>query len=393
MVLGDRTDLGSSRFCGCEAPSPRRAGPGAAGAPDAELAAALRAGFDFAALPLLRPPPAPGARGATPWPDTLLEAAQWGSQVVGLLAAESAEPAEAEWDLEAQLGWAQHVGVQAVVLPGRLGPATAEANGAAGPAVGPDAAGFYADLARVAGAVAGTLHQPHNRLQVWVRAPLALSAGGADSFEQWQTLRALCDHHNLLKVYLELPAGLLGPGEAAALERWLGEPVQAASLPAGAFVTNERHDWVLPKRHQEALRRTMAHGIQLVLTGAGAPGEGAGPEGVHPLAAQLLFVQRLFRGIPEASTQEEVEREYCDYLQVREGEIPPAGPAGGETFGELTAKPDPRTARPRCSRCRTTWRARRTRRSSGTPRSTRRTWRRCGGRCWTATWRGPARRW
>ena len=347
MVLGDRTDLGSSRFCGCEAPSPRPAGPGAAGAPDAELAAALRAGFDFAALPLLRPPPgAPGARGATPWPDTLLEAAQWGSQVVGLLAAESAEPAEAAeaWDLEAQLGWAQHVGVQAVVLPGRLGPAEAEAeaeangaeamamaeaNGAAAPAARPDAAArFYADLAQVAGAVAGTLHQPHNRLQVWVRAPLALSAGGADSFEQWQTLRALCDHHNLLKVYLELPAGRLGPGEAAALERWLGEPVQAASLPAGAFVTNERHDWVLPKRHQEALRRTMAHGIQLVLTGAGAPGEGAGPEGVHPLAAQLLFVQRLFRGIPEASAQEEVEREYCDYLQVREGEIPPAGSAG-----------------------------------------------------------------
>lgn len=336
MGLGDRADFGAARFCGAWAPG----GGGAAGGagPAERVEQALAAGCDFAVAPLVGCAAAGAARrasarggaeaGPAPWPDTLLSGATWGSRVVGLLAQERGD-ARWRWGLREQLGWAQHLGVQAVILPG-----LAALDWTPGPA-----------LAELASAVMDAVDHPQNHLKVWFQVPLwdprhgALSrdavtsedavgahggAGsgapvppGTDPWEVWHQFRLLCDSHPAVGVALELPAesGPAAKAAVAALPRWAAEPVVAACLPPGAMCQSRSSD------HLAMCLSLFAQGVQLVLRPASQPGRDlGGPPTAEAqktsLAEQQQFLAGLFSTLPQESQQEALEAEYRDYLQA-----------------------------------------------------------------------------
>ncbi|XP_062454791.1 protein arginine N-methyltransferase 5 [Rhea pennata] len=102
----------------------------------------------------------------------------------------------------------------------------------------------------------------------------------------------------------------LGPDlpSAAALDRWLGEPLRAAILPTRLFLTNKRGFPVLARPHQRLLVRLLRLEVQVVLWGA--PHHGA-----KPLGSYLQYLEYLSQHRPPPSAYELFARGYEDYLQ------------------------------------------------------------------------------
>ncbi|PNH09519.1 Protein arginine N-methyltransferase 5 [Tetrabaena socialis] len=126
MPLGKRTDYGDAKFAGAQVSFPEDV-------PRTVEASAL-CGFDFVVAPLVRdswrpPAPAEPKNGQLPSPlnreDCLyINSSQWANQVVGQVSGwiqpDSPDPAVRQQSVAAlrhQLGWAAHLGLQAVLLP------------------------------------------------------------------------------------------------------------------------------------------------------------------------------------------------------------------------------------------------------------------------------------
>ncbi|EFJ52078.1 hypothetical protein VOLCADRAFT_56541, partial [Volvox carteri f. nagariensis] len=152
--------------------------------------------------------------------------------------------------LQHQLGWAAHLGLQAVVLPTPHRPAQSP---------------NYAQVLNQA--LQGLTH-----MALWLTVPLVLPHEGGeegedakegtavDGWEAWHQVRAQCDHNNLLGAAL-----LVGPvlPSAPSLERWRGEPVKAVLLPTSVFTSNKRGYPVLPRPHQDLLAGFFKLGVQV----------------------------------------------------------------------------------------------------------------------------------
>ncbi|GLC44329.1 hypothetical protein PLESTB_000481500 [Pleodorina starrii] len=363
MGLGKRTDYGDAKYAGVQVPF--------TGDVPATVEAYSLCGFDFVVTPLVRDnwrPPAPAVpeNGSLPSPfnrdDCLyINSSQWANQVVGQVSdwiqPDSPDPAVRQQSVAAlrhQLGWAAHLGLQAVVLPPPHRPARCP---------------NYAQV--LSQALQGLTH-----MALWLTVPLVISnqseqdqqqgaqqgaqgqgrteqnggagaaaspagPGALDGWEAWHQVRAQCDHHNLLGAAL-----LVGPTlpSAASLDRWRGESVKAVLLPTAVFTANKRGYPVLSKPHQELLAMFFKMGVQVVLTGEachdvpppappapGAPAGAAvavGPDGsplgfsisnpgeAHPLRPYWDYLCFLFRRLEAVGEQERQEASYRDYLQV-----------------------------------------------------------------------------
>lgn len=362
MPLGKRTDYGDAKFAGVQVPFTDDV-PGA-------VESSALCGFDFVVAPLVREgwrPPAPAVpqNGQLPSPfdrdDCLyINSSQWANQVVGQVSdwvePDSFDPVLRQSSVAAlkhQLGWAAHLGIQAVLLPPPPRPANSP---------------NYAQVLNQA--LQGLTH-----MALWLTVPLLMAppeepstpvpmstspggqaaADGAprphpgclpsavspdgpmlDGWEAWHQVRQQCDHNNLLGAALQLGPQL---PSAASLARWAGEPVKALLLPTACFTTNKRGYPVLPKAHQDVLASFFKLGVQVVLTGqachtpppappkppqpAAPDSDGVGgtfsitdPGESHPLRPYWEYLCFLFRRLEAVGEQERQEASYRDYLQV-----------------------------------------------------------------------------
>ncbi|PNW85217.1 hypothetical protein CHLRE_03g176550v5 [Chlamydomonas reinhardtii] len=355
MVLGKRSDYGDAKYAGVQVPF-------SDDIPKTVESYGL-CGFDFVVAPLVREswrPPAPAVldNGALPSPlersDCLyINSSQWANQVVGAVSdwiqPDAANPALRQRSvtaLKTQLGWAAHLGLQAVVMP---------------PPHAPGRCPNYAGVLNQA-------LQSLTHMALWLTVPLVIptptpahgadsgaavsavaGAGGLDGWEAWHQVRAQCDHHNLLGAALLVGPTLPSP---ASLKRWAGEPVKALLLPTAVFSANKRGYPVLPKAHQELVAAFFRLGVQVVITGeachavpppaaaaaaapgakqvtpapaaAAAVGPGGEPLGFtvtdpgesHPLRPYWEYLCFLFRRLEVVCEQERQEASYRDYLQV-----------------------------------------------------------------------------
>ncbi|GIL73292.1 hypothetical protein Vretimale_4879 [Volvox reticuliferus] len=370
MVLGKRTDYGDAKYAGVQVPFTLDA--------PATVEAYGLCGFDFIVAPLVRDgwrPPAPTVpeNGSLPSlfnrDDCLyINSSQWANQVVGLISdwiqTDSPDPAKRQQSVAAlrhQLGWAAHLGLQAVVLPAphRPGQCPNYAQVLNQTLQGLTHMALWLTVPLVLpGTPPRALHEPHPPRQ----APEAdavspmghgkqngvgcafsgpVMPGAMDGWEAWHQVRAQCDHHNLLGAAL-----LVGPTlpSLASLDRWCGEPVKAILLPTSVFITNKRGYPVLPKGHQDMLAAFFKLGVQVVLTGeachsvaspanvgaatAGGTAVAVGPDGeplgfnitnpgeFHPLRPYWEYLCFLFRRLEAVGEQERQETSYRDYLQV-----------------------------------------------------------------------------
>nr|CAG8442217.1 14819_t:CDS:10 [Entrophospora candida] len=117
--------------------------------------------------------------------------------------------------LKQQLSWAIHLGLTAVLIP------------------------FPSELlfnyARCLNSIfSGLLYT-----QIWIKIPLTIddSNDRIVTWERWNKIRTLCDHHFKLNIALELTANL--PDEHL-IEKWYAEPLKAVILPIKIFLKNAK---------------------------------------------------------------------------------------------------------------------------------------------------------
>lgn len=210
------------------------------------------AGFDFIAAPVTCGNGAIGASGAA----SLLRTSQWAHLVVGILAPVPALGApelrsnvEAESALLRELSWALHLGMRIVLAQ----PPPHEQHGGAG----------VSEFARI---VVSMLNL-HGAPAVWVRATLGVpDADGRDvSWDKWHALRVAANAHDSLFVCLDVVQAHVPPIEH--LERWLAEPVRAATIQTSSFTYNAAGFPVLPTALQELVRLFVSYGVQIFIAG------------------------------------------------------------------------------------------------------------------------------
>jgi protein arginine N-methyltransferase 5 len=233
----------------------------------------------------------------------LLSSSQWNSNVIGKTstwidvdAHDTAMRVRSEAALQQEIAWAAHLGLSGLLLP--------------------PPRELAVNFARcVARALAG-LHY----LRLLVRLPLVVpraidAAPGAPAdtgdaaWRAWNQLRVLCDHHKNLYPVLELTPEL--PSDAAALERWLGEPVQVLILPTSVFLANRHGFPVLPKAHQSFVVRMAAHRVQLVISGPASAASKGGMYAYHEYVRHLLK-----RNAGNESANDPFDAPYRDVLQA-----------------------------------------------------------------------------
>ena len=332
MGLGEGGDWGAARFCGVWAPE--GAGGSGGGGPAERVEQALAAGCDFAVAPLVGCAAAGAAQraagriggetGPAPWPDTLLPGATWGSRVVGSLVLPRGARDRRDawrWGLREQLGWAQHLGVQAVVLPSLENLCrAAEEHAGTSPRAFASLTDYTEVAANLASIVMDVVDHPQNHLKVWLPVPLlAPSDDNRCAWKSWHKFRLMCDSHPNVGILLCVPPntvlqdcaqrGRLGP----ALERWAAEPVVASHLTS-----------CIGPDHTDTLRVCMnliEQGVQLILSPDRDVGRQPGGSELAEaqrvsLTQQQSVLARIFHSMPKQSSQEALEAEYRDYLQA-----------------------------------------------------------------------------
>ena len=240
--------------------------------------------------------------------DRLLSSARWTKHIVGKVSPwlQLDSPHESirrrsEAAFRAEIAWAAHLGLQAVMLP----PPSSDASN-------------YARL--VQWACLAT-----QAMRFYVRVPI----GSADDEEDgpwacWDRLRTACEQSASLAVALEM--GLDLPEAAAELERWCGEPVAMVTVPTATFLTNKKGYPTLSRRHQAAFSRLMRLKPKLVVSGRedglrGMPNEvGAGTLSAEAAAegigAYLQYICFLISKLPPETDHSRLEAPYYDYLQA-----------------------------------------------------------------------------
>ncbi|XP_076936425.1 protein arginine N-methyltransferase 1.5-like isoform X3 [Bidens hawaiensis] len=319
MPLGDNGDKSDSRYCGLETEfnddMPH------------VLSYNINGGFDFVVAPLMEPgyrsslvnkanressvPPFTGS-------DLVLSPAQWSSHVVGKISSwidldseDDVLREDSEIALKQEIAWASHLSLQACLLP------TPKGNSCAN----------YARCVN-------DILQDLNNMQLWLRIPLVKSdeddgdsvngtsdgmvVEHTDSWELWNSFRALCEHHSQLSVALDVLSSL---PSVNSLGRWFGEPLKAAIVHTDSFLTNARGYPCLSKRHQKLLSSFFYHSIQIVLSGKAVHNlpVGTSPSGSeaqrHEIRSYLDYVAYLYQNMEPLTEQERFELGYRDYLQ------------------------------------------------------------------------------
>ncbi|XP_037494442.1 protein arginine N-methyltransferase 1.5 [Jatropha curcas] len=325
MPLGDKAgwEKSESRYCGVETEF------------DNDMPQLLSfnlssGGFDFVLAPLMNPTYRPSLMekgktcgGSCVLPvagsDLVLSPSQWSSHVVGKISSwidldseDETLRMDSEITLKQEIAWANHLSLQACLLPSPKG----------------------ASCANYARCVNQIL-QGLNSMQLWLRIPLMKTEEDStdinsinliDSWELWNSFRLLCEHHSQLAIALDVLSSL---PSANSLGRWFGESVRAAIIHTDSFLTNARGYPCLSKRHQKLITGFFNHSIQIVLSGKpvhSVPMESldlsanhldCNVESVqrHPLRSYLDYVGYLFQRMDPLPEQERFELGYRDFLQ------------------------------------------------------------------------------
>eukprot|EP01138_Halocafeteria_seosinensis_P002613 gb/GECG01002671.1/.p1 GENE.gb/GECG01002671.1/~~gb/GECG01002671.1/.p1 ORF type:complete len:685 (+),score=75.98 gb/GECG01002671.1/:1-2055(+) len=124
------------------------------------------------------------------------------------------------------------------------------------------------------------------------------------TWDTWNQLRMACEHHPNLNLCLELGKEL---PEEREVEKWIGEPVKAAILPTGIFLTNKQGYPTLTKRHQNFVRSLYNLGIQFIIR----PKHGEQVELRH----YLQYIAHAISKLPPKTDKDEFEEPYYDVLQ------------------------------------------------------------------------------
>ncbi|CAH0546303.1 unnamed protein product [Brassicogethes aeneus] len=106
---------------------------------------------------------------------------------------------------------------------------------------------------------------------IWVTVPMVhpsrfcpLADEKHESWQWWDDFRTYCHYDNRIGVVLEMPDINHMP-TTAEVDRWIGEPVKALVVPASLFLLNQYNKPVLPKAHQELIKRFMTIDVQYII--------------------------------------------------------------------------------------------------------------------------------
>uniref|UniRef100_A0A7S4S6V8 Protein arginine N-methyltransferase n=1 Tax=Alexandrium monilatum TaxID=311494 RepID=A0A7S4S6V8_9DINO len=273
--------------------------------------------FDFIAIPLA----APGGqgRGAEMQPsvdsDLVLDSSVWHTSVIGaasesLVPDTAQNPAEAAARcaaLETELRWAGHLALRAVLLP----PPAAASGGLS-------YARAVSEFLR-----AGVFPEASAEDGVAPPGPALRVPAGKGGWAEWNRFRTICGHHQRLWAALEFTEGGSADLTERDVDRWAGEPVRFAIVPAAAFVANKQGFPVLPKLYKALLLRLFRHQVQVILSAPqggvcqesadSATGEGSSTDVLGP---RLQYVARLFQSLPELNSVERFSQSHLDCLQA-----------------------------------------------------------------------------
>jgi len=242
----------------------------------------------------------------------LLNCSKWNSSIIGKISSHQLDSEDiktrkiSEQLILQEMSWATHLSLPAVLLPP---PSIACAN-------------YSSILSRFSNSLIYT--------QLLVRIPLGTSIESTkkaqsrcdsekiecvpqeDSWERWNALRTLCDHHPSLAVALEITEDLPGMDELSTqniLLKWLGEPIRLAILPISVFLTNKKGFPTLSKRHQWLVAQLFKHRVQFVFSGSCLH-----RSGVLQYVQYLRFLHE--SRFPPFDAHELEEIPYFDFLQA-----------------------------------------------------------------------------
>ncbi|KAG8642367.1 hypothetical protein MANES_12G085100v8 [Manihot esculenta] len=323
MPLGDKVgwEKSESRYCGVETEFNEDI-------PQLLSYNISSGGFDFVVAPLMDPTYRPSLVGkdtgrsfVLPFAgsDLVLSPSQWSSHVVGKISSwidldseDETLRKDSETTLNQEIAWANHLSLQACLLPCPKG----------------------ASCANYARCVNQIL-QGLNSMQLWLRIPLMKteqdsmdenSSNLIDSWELWNSFRLLCEHHSQLAIALDVLSSL---PSVNSLGRWFGESVRAAIIHTDSFLTNARGYPCLSKRHQKLVTGFFDHSVQVVICGKLVHSSPKASSNVvannfdnnvesvqgHPLRLYLDYVGFLFQKMDPLPEQERFELGYRDFLQ------------------------------------------------------------------------------
>ena len=156
----------------------------------------------------------------------------------------------------AELDWALHLGLSAVLLPMLRHPS---------------------EYALYSQAINSHLKIATSQLHMWLQIPLVprklkekVSGDQVGiknrleetSWEMWNRIRCLCGHsarlHACLVLTKELP-------ERSELGRWMGESVKGMIVPTSVFLQNKKGFPVLPVKHQEFIVSMFDYNVQFII--------------------------------------------------------------------------------------------------------------------------------
>uniref|UniRef100_A0A8C4N9H1 Protein arginine N-methyltransferase 5 n=1 Tax=Eptatretus burgeri TaxID=7764 RepID=A0A8C4N9H1_EPTBU len=279
------------------------------------LEAASRQGFDFVCAPIVHPRykrefligPAKNRPGPLTRSDLLMPSSDWSTLIVGKISPwlrlhsdldfvrRNSEAAFME-----ELRFAAYLSLPAVLI-----------------------SLHQADNSNLARCLMYHMHSSHHGQAFWIHMPMVSSCascdvvvdgdsqglGDFDSNEDtwlwWHRFRCLCDYNKRINLALEITADLPSEDEVG---KWLGEPIKAALLPTGIFLTNKKGFPVLSRAHQQLLFRLFKLDVQFVVKGTNRHSD-------KELRTYQQYLEHLFHNRPASTSYDLYSKGYEDYLQ------------------------------------------------------------------------------
>eukprot|EP00762_Andalucia_godoyi_P005797 ANDGO_06927.mRNA.1 Protein arginine N-methyltransferase 5 len=280
------------------------------------LDSAIDSSFDFIAIPISHPRNRHFAdewrRSTQPMTrsDKELPSRDWSSYILGrtsewiqFSSADANVRKVAEDTLNAEIAWAAHLNLQAVILPT--------------PSAG---------IAAYGRIVLENLLKSRSGMFFYVPIPVVLHAHAIEDLKRelgmesiaddgdvdwawlmWNRIRTECDFNANLAVALVLTAEV--PACSKRLERWLAEPVRTLVIPSHIFLPNKKGFPVLAKKHQQIILQFLPFQPNVLLTG----------KPCHVQASSMVsygkYIDHLHKGLPLMTEMESFEAPFADYLQ------------------------------------------------------------------------------
>lgn len=265
-----------------------------AGKPEDHIASAiLKDGYGFVSIPLVDSDKERDLKGDASLRETMgdfthgrLSGEQWSNCIIGrtskwinLDSEDKDERLNSERALQQEVSWAEHLGINAIILP----------------AMDKTCTNFASYVTNLASEVSYT--------SLLVPIDLADADGkGQETWEGWNLLCSASDHCPRILPILNITKDL--PSDEC-IERWLGENCCNFIVDAGVFLANKKGFPVLPKVHQQFFHKFMIRDMRVVVTGV-----------TENQDHYVQYLQHLKHRQPPLSQSEMFEQPYWDVLQA-----------------------------------------------------------------------------